>query len=128
MFKLRLPLTLFLLTFGTIVSLLHGYEKTTGFKLRIRNVKQALLLPSAALNPQTSNVPGFQDAPSSCSITDLVNDPLVKEYGQNNIRLSRTYEGSGTRVRKVLEKAQRGEHIKIAAVGGSVSAVSSIQL
>ena len=59
-------------------------------------------------------------------MADLVDDPLVKEYGQNNIRLSRTYEGSGTRVRRVLEKALKGEPIKIAAVGGSVSAVSHL--
>lgn len=67
---------------------------------------------------------GFQDALPSCRIVDLPNDPLVKEYGQNNLRLSRTYEGSGTRVRNVLRKALRGERIKIAVVGGSVSAVS----
>ncbi|CAD6578863.1 MAG: Delta(24)-sterol C-methyltransferase [Cyphobasidiales sp. Tagirdzhanova-0007] len=53
---------------------------------------------------------------------DLADDPLVQEYGQNNIRLSRTYEGTGARIRRVLQKALRGEAIKIAVVGGSVSA------
>lgn len=67
--------------------------------------------------------PGFEDALPSCRVYDLPDDPLVREYGQNNIRLSRTYEGSGWRVRKVLEKALRGEAISIAVVGGSVSTV-----
>lgn len=70
------------------------------------------------------SAPGFEAALPSCSIADLVHDPLVQEYGQNNIRLSRTYEGTGARVRKVLKKALRGQPIKIAVVGGSVSAVS----
>lgn len=63
-------------------------------------------------------------APPSCAVSDLPDDPLVKEYGMQNLRLSRVYEGSGTRVRRVLQKAMRGEKIKIAVVGGSVSAVS----
>lgn len=76
----------------------------------------------AAPSPQAA--PGFERALPSCRVSDLLDDPLTQEYGQNNIRLSRTYEGSGARVRKVLQKAMRGEPIKIAAVGGSVSTVS----
>lgn len=76
----------------------------------------------AAPSPQAA--PGFERALPSCRVSDLVDDPLTQEYGQNNIRLSRTYEGSGARIRKVLQKAMRGETIKIAAVGGSVSTVS----
>lgn len=68
--------------------------------------------------------PGFERALPSCRVSDLPDDPLVKEYGQNNIRLSRTYEGTGRRVRSVLQKAMRGERIHIAVVGGSVSTVS----
>ncbi|CAD6578859.1 MAG: CAP64 protein product - [Cyphobasidiales sp. Tagirdzhanova-0007] len=68
-----------------------------------------------------ASAPGFENALPSCRIYDLPDDPLVKEYGQNNIRLSRTYEGSGTRVRRLLQKALRGEAIKVAVVGGSVS-------
>ena len=71
----------------------------------------------------SENSTGFEGALPSCRITDLVNDPLVKEYGQNNLRMSRIYEGSGVRVRKVLQKALRGERLKLAVVGGSVSAV-----
>jgi hypothetical protein len=67
--------------------------------------------------------PGFEKALPSCRITDLPEDPLVMEYGQNNIRLSRTYEGSGVKVRRVLQKAIRGEPIRIAVAGGSVSTV-----
>lgn len=68
--------------------------------------------------------PGFQHAQPSCSLVDLPDDPLVREYGQQNIRLSRSYEGSGLRVRRLLQKALRGDNIVIAVVGGSVSAVS----
>lgn len=73
-----------------------------------------------------STAPGFQSAPHSCAISDMLDDPLVKEYGQNNIRLSRTYEGSGTRVRRMLAKAVSGQPIHIAVVGGSVSWVSGV--
>lgn len=39
-------------------------------------------------------------------------DPLC-EYGLDNIRLSRSYQGSGHRVRKVMERAMRGEKIRV---------------
>lgn len=39
-------------------------------------------------------------------------DPLC-EYGLDNVRLSRSYEGSGYRVRKFLEKALRGDKVRI---------------
>jgi hypothetical protein len=74
------------------------------------------------------SAPGFEKALSSCRIYDLPDDPLVQEYGQNNIRLSRTYEGTGQRVRKVLQKALNGQAIKVAVVGGSVSSVSIHEL
>lgn len=83
--------------------------------------KQAPLMKT----PAYAAAPGFESALPSCRVTDLPDDPLVKEYGQNNIRLSRTYEGSGVRVRRVLQKAIRGEPIKIAVMGGSVSTVST---
>lgn len=70
--------------------------------------------------------PGFEDSLPNCRISDLINDPLTKEYGQNNIRLSRSYEGTGQRVRRVLLKALRGEPIRIAVLGGSVSSVGGI--
>ena len=63
--------------------------------------------------------PGFEEAVPSCNVVDLPNDPLVKEYGQTNIRLSRSYEGSGARIRKMLQKAINGQGIKMAVVGGS---------
>lgn len=47
-------------------------------------------------------------------------DPLCV-YGIDNVRLSRMYQGSGHRVRKVLEKALRGEKISIGILGASVS-------
>lgn len=63
--------------------------------------------------------PGFEEALPSCRVTDLYDDPLVKEYGISNIKLSRSYEGSGERVKKILKKAMHGEKIRIAVVGGS---------
>lgn len=42
-------------------------------------------------------------------------------YGLDNVRLSRAYLGSGHRVRKVIEKALRGEVVEISVIGGSVS-------
>lgn len=140
----RATVAFLLVASGIIVSLLLGYknEYTTGLAssaTEIRVVKLAqdyLSKPSSnkaitaagagegIISSNSKNVPGWNDALQSCRITDLPNDLLVQEYGQNNIRLSRTYEGSGTRVRKVMQKALRGEKIKIAVVGGSVSAVS----
>ncbi|KAK4054103.1 hypothetical protein OIV83_001128 [Microbotryomycetes sp. JL201] len=50
------------------------------------------------------------------------NDKMCKEYGLDNVRLSRAYQGSGTRVRQFIEKALNGEKVKIGVIGGSVSA------
>ena len=77
--------------------------------------------PAATAPPVKPSPPGFEDSLANCRVADLPNDPLVKEYGQNNIRLSRAYEGTGDRVRRVLQKARSGQKIKIAVVGGSVS-------
>ncbi|BGP27485.1 hypothetical protein JCM10295v2_006455 [Rhodotorula toruloides] len=59
---------------------------------------------------------------TSCRLCD--NDPSnpLCEYGDSAIRLSRGYEGSGVRVRKVLEKALRGEEIRFGVIGASVTA------
>lgn len=48
------------------------------------------------------------------------NDPLC-EYGLDTISQSRAYEGSGARVRRMLERALRGEKIRIGVIGASVS-------
>jgi hypothetical protein len=135
MYKLRGATgALLLLVSGILVSLCLPYkrEEYTGLLSDYgHKFSQSVLAhtPSSAFSassrPSQGLIGGFNNALQSCRITDLPNDPLVKEYGQNNIRLSRTYEGSGTRVRKVMEKALRGERIKIAVIGGSVSAVSA---
>lgn len=61
-------------------------------------------------------------APRSCE-TCVANpaDPLCA-YGIDNVRLSRMYEGSGFRLRKVVEKALRGERVSIGIIGASVTA------
>ena len=46
---------------------------------------------------------------------------MCQEYGLDNVRLSRNYIGSGTRVRKFLEKAMRGDKVKVGVIGGSVT-------
>ncbi|KAM0749799.1 hypothetical protein T439DRAFT_326695 [Meredithblackwellia eburnea MCA 4105] len=58
---------------------------------------------------------------ASCEV--CVADPTnpLCEYGLDNVRLSRSYQGSGFRVRKVIEKALRGETVRIGIIGASVS-------
>lgn len=50
---------------------------------------------------------------STCDYRLLNPDDRMCEYGRDNIRLSRAFDGSGARVRRMLEKALRGEHIGI---------------
>ncbi|GAA6049523.1 hypothetical protein JCM3770_000829 [Rhodotorula araucariae] len=50
-----------------------------------------------------------------------VDPSLLQVYGRYGLRLSRMHEGSGYRVQRVLERLERGEHIKAAVIGGSVS-------
>ncbi|KAM0789618.1 hypothetical protein ACM66B_000424 [Microbotryomycetes sp. NB124-2] len=65
---------------------------------------------------------GPMAATSSCEVCVATpDDPMCQEYGLDNVRLSRSYMGSGARVRKFLEKAMRGEKVKIGVIGGSVS-------
>ncbi|KAI5475802.1 capsular related protein, Esterase, SGNH hydrolase-type domain containing [Pseudohyphozyma bogoriensis] len=72
----------------------------------------------ASLNASASKA----SATASCEL--CVVDPLnpLCEYGLDTIHLSRAFEGSGTRVRKVLEKALRGEPVRIGIIGASVTA------
>mgnify|MGYP001580757669 CR=1 FL=1 len=59
--------------------------------------------------------------PASCELCVLnATDPLC-HYGIDTVRMSRTYEGSGYRVRRFLEKALRGEPVSIGVLGASVS-------
>lgn len=74
---------------------------------------------NACTSPSKTGAPGFEQALPSCKVTDLYQDPLVIKYGRHNIKLSRSYEGSGERIKRVLEKALRGEQIRIGVVGGS---------
>jgi hypothetical protein len=78
------------------------------------------LWPTYSAQP---DVPAFaQTAQPSCRVYDDLDDPFTKEYGRTNLMLSRSYEGSGYRVRKFLRKLQQGKPVKIAVLGGSVSA------
>ncbi|KAM0786130.1 hypothetical protein ACM66B_006939 [Microbotryomycetes sp. NB124-2] len=69
--------------------------------------------PLAALIPK---------APPTCNPCLLDPEDPLCVYGADNVRLSRAYEGSGHRVRKVLAKALRGEEVRIGVLGSSVSA------
>ncbi|GAA5992048.1 hypothetical protein JCM10908_000717 [Rhodotorula pacifica] len=50
-----------------------------------------------------------------------ISSSLLNEFGSDNFRLSQVHVGSGYRIRKVLEKAARGEKLTIGLLGGSVS-------
>lgn len=66
-------------------------------------------------------------ATQSCEVCVATPDDPLCEYGLDNIRLSRAYEGSGTRVRRVLQRAIRGEEIRIGVLGASVTVSGSMQ-
>ncbi|EJT99482.1 hypothetical protein DACRYDRAFT_109587 [Dacryopinax primogenitus] len=42
-------------------------------------------------------------------------------YTEENLSMARSYSGSGTRFRHLVEKAMRGEPVKMGVIGGSVS-------
>ncbi|GAA5921946.1 hypothetical protein JCM1841_005009 [Sporobolomyces salmonicolor] len=87
-----------------------------------RRPAAALPGPLLALNGSVS--PAL--ATSSCEVCILdPSDPLC-EYGIDSVRLSRAYEGSGARLRRVLEKALRGEEVGIGVIGASVTAGHSV--
>lgn len=76
--------------------------------------------PSAFVAPLPP--PPSHKATDSCELCIISpDDPFCKEYGIDNIKLSRAYQGSGFRVRKVIEKALRGEVITIGVLGASVT-------
>ncbi|KAM0746021.1 hypothetical protein T439DRAFT_330212 [Meredithblackwellia eburnea MCA 4105] len=60
-------------------------------------------------------------APPTCDFCLLEPEDDKCKYGRDNIRLSRAYDGSGFRMRKMLEKAIRGEPIGIGVLGASVT-------
>ncbi|KAK4703408.1 translation initiation factor 2 subunit 2, partial [Phenoliferia sp. Uapishka_3] len=65
--------------------------------------------------------------PASCD--PCVLDPLdpLCGYGMDNIRLSEMYMGSGHRVRRVMEKALRGDRVSIGIIGASVTAGHGVE-
>lgn len=48
-------------------------------------------------------------------------EDILHDYGLSNIKRSRRYEGSGARIQRLLEKARRGDVVRVAVLGGSVS-------
>ncbi|KAI5481658.1 capsular related protein, Esterase, SGNH hydrolase-type domain containing [Pseudohyphozyma bogoriensis] len=89
----------------------------------VRHLQPAPAVPSTtrdatvSLNTTTTLDPATQ----SCELCILEPEHPLCEYGMDNVRLSRMYEGSGVRVRKVLEKAMRGEQVRIGVIGASVT-------
>ncbi|GMK58995.1 hypothetical protein CspeluHIS016_0700100 [Cutaneotrichosporon spelunceum] len=51
----------------------------------------------------------------------LVNQTLCEKYGTHNVDLSRSFDGSGARVQRILKKAMAGEPIITGGMGGSIS-------
>ncbi|OXC65398.1 hypothetical protein C361_02228 [Cryptococcus neoformans Tu259-1] len=60
-----------------------------------------------------------------CGATDE-GKRLCSLYHEEGLRNSRLIEGTGARIRKVLQKARNGEKIKIGVLGGSVSACHGV--
>ncbi|KAF8742138.1 hypothetical protein RHS02_03529, partial [Rhizoctonia solani] len=48
-------------------------------------------------------------------------DLMCKEYGRHNLQRSRGFEGTNSRLKRVLRKAASGEPINIGVIGGSVT-------
>lgn len=69
---------------------------------------QALSLSLGGL-PDSAPAPGTQ----SCEVCVVDPDSPLCEYGLDNVRQSKAFEGSGYRMRKFLEKAIRGEEVRI---------------
>lgn len=74
---------------------------------------------SAASSSSSDNV---DVATGSCEVCIVDPGNELCEYGMNSVRMSRQYEGSGVRVRRMLEKALRGEAVGIGILGASVTA------
>lgn len=91
-------------TFGDAKA--HGRQK---HHQHIAELASANLTQGALPSTKNPEVIGT----ASCEVC-IVNpeDPLC-EYGIDNIRLSRTYQGSGHRIRRMLAKADQGQPIRI---------------
>lgn len=61
-------------------------------------------------------------ATSSCEVCHLDEQNRLCRYGLDNIRLSRAFEGSGHRLRKVLRRALDGDPVRVGVLGASVTA------
>lgn len=59
---------------------------------------------------------------TSCELCHHSPQHRMCEYGLDNIRLSRAYEGSGARLRKVLARGSQGHAINVGVLGASVTA------
>ncbi|KWU41179.1 hypothetical protein RHOSPDRAFT_23479 [Rhodotorula sp. JG-1b] len=59
---------------------------------------------------------------TSCELCHHSPHRRMCEYGLDNIRLSRAYEGSGARLRKVLARGEQGHAINVGVLGASVTA------
>ncbi|KAG8947538.1 hypothetical protein FRC03_001017 [Tulasnella sp. 419] len=63
------------------------------------------------------NTPSLPPECDYCGPTDA----LCKQYGDHNLARSRAYEGTNSRLRRVIAKAKRGEPVIISVLGGSVT-------
>lgn len=64
----------------------------------------------------------FDITTTSCELCHHSPDHRMCEYGLDNIRLSRAYEGSGARLRKILARGSQGHAINVGVLGASVTA------
>ncbi|BGP44673.1 hypothetical protein JCM10450v2_000487 [Rhodotorula kratochvilovae] len=73
----------------------------------------------SSLHFQAASAPN--DSLSSPSVQCGASPALLAEFGLHNLRLSQVHVGSGYRVQTALQKAARGEKLRVGLLGGSVS-------
>ncbi|GAA5852242.1 hypothetical protein JCM8547_006710 [Rhodosporidiobolus lusitaniae] len=84
--------------------------------------------PSSSASQQSPSLASSTFSPldpvsptQSCELCHLDPSNPLCEYGEDNIRLSRAYEGSGYRLRRALQKALRGEEVGVGVIGASIT-------
>lgn len=127
----QLRLTLAALAGGVLAVLVlleaHHYERAvSAMGFRPMNPSDTVTLATTTqhrFSPPSSQGDGGGGPFESPTCEICSSSPAnCRRYGTRNLRLSRLYEGSGDRVRRVLTKALDGHGLKIGIIGGSITA------
>lgn len=83
--------------------------------------------PPPSPSPSLAALAPILDSSATASCDTCIIDPTnpLCEYGIDNTRLSRVFDGSGARVRKFLQQCMRGEECSIGIIGASVTVSTS---